>query len=151
VLTGVSMLHAEDIRIIDLFIGVLGFICFNLSYAILAIKSCPKLVQIASWIITVLLILLFLWLRIEPSRAPSVIALIIKNILPSVIIVMFCGWLILVGCVYLFRYQVLYTDSHIRDNYYDQLQINADHFEKINLITSDQVNLQGVFSASCLL
>lgn len=137
------MLHINKISAIAVSIGILSFICFNLSYAISSLHSCPIVIKILTWGFSILLSILFMKLCMQSSRNLSVLELIIKNIIPSIIIVVICGWMIFVSLVYLFQYQVLYTDSHVRKNFYEQIQLQEDQFENINLVTSDHVNLQG--------
>lgn len=136
------MNHISNTKVIGITIGILSFLCFNISYAILSIHSCPVIMKMAAWVISICLCILFLKLCIPTKRNLSLMELI-KNIIPFLIIVVICGWLILISLVYLFRYQVLYTDSHISKNYYERIQMQEEHFENVNIVTADHVNLQG--------
>ncbi len=68
---------------------------------------------------------------------------LVKSIMPSLIIVIICGWLILICLVYFFRYQVLYTDSHRSKNYFERIQMQDEQFENVDIVTVDHINLQG--------
>jgi Alpha/Beta hydrolase family of unknown function (DUF1234). len=140
---GVTMLQIGNINVAAILIGVLSFICINLSYAILSLHSCPRVTKFISWGISLFLGILGLIICVQTTRTLSILERIINYILPSIIISAICGWLILLSMVYIFRYQVLYTNSRIRKNVHEQIQMQEDQFEKINLVTSDQVNLNG--------
>ncbi len=137
------MFHIDIVNVIAIFIGIFSFMCFNLSYAILAFHSCQKKIKIMSWSLSILSSIMYLKLCIHSPKALSVSALIVRNIIPSIAIVLICGWLILVSLAYLFQYQVLYTDSHIRKDFYEHIKKQVNKFEDINLITPDQIDLQG--------
>jgi alpha-beta hydrolase superfamily lysophospholipase len=81
-------------------------------------------------------------LCVHTKRDLSLLELV-KNIIPSLVIVVICGWLILIILIYILRYQVLYTDSHISKNYYEKIQAQEEQFENVNIVTADHINLQG--------
>lgn len=110
----------NDIKVLAITIGVLSFLCFSISYAILSLHSCPIQTKMVSWGISICLCILFLMLCIHTKRDLSVPELV-KNIISSFIVVLICGWLFLISLVYLFRYQVLYTNSHITEYYYERI------------------------------
>lgn len=141
-----NMLYADTsltTYALAILIGILSFICFNISYSLFSLHSCPMVIKITSCVVSVLLGLLFLGISTQTASSSAAIPLIILKVLTCIIIVTLCGWLTLIGFVYLFKYQVLYTDSHLRDEYYARIQMQEDKFENIKLITYDKVKLQG--------
>lgn len=136
------MNHIINIKAIVIMIGILCFLCFNISYGMQSIHSCPIIIKMVSWGISILLCVLFLALSIPTKKDLSLLELG-KKILPSLLIIVIYGWMILISLVYFFRYQILYTDSHSSKNFYERIQMQEENFEDINLVTADHRNLQG--------
>lgn len=129
-------------NLICVLIGICAFISVNIAYAMSKVQEfismfgvtliiIPSVLTIAS---IVLIGLSYRWNVKKEFR--------LKNIFKYVVVVMVGGWILLVGCIYFFRQEVLYTNSSVRQELFNKIQ-SQDNFEKINIKVDSDVVLQG--------
>lgn len=133
------MNYIEINKVLAIIIGILSFLCFSISYAILSFHSCPIIMKMVSWGISICLCVLFLKFCIQTKSDVALLDLV-KNIISSIIIVLICGWLILLCLVYLFRYcgsstgtqnsEKLFSDAATIYDYF----ANRDDINKNNIV-----------------
>lgn len=130
-------------NIIIIIIGILCFLCFNFSYVLTTLHGLPGFLPIAAWSLSVILLLIFLGLSIGKAGDVETFLSKVRYIVLVLCSSLVGGWLILVSLIYLFPYQVLYTDSKIREKKYEIIQEHKEQFEEIRIKTSDNITLQG--------
>lgn len=130
------------LNLICIFTGLCAFISGNAAYAMSTIQEFVGMFGVMLIIIPgvltaafiVLISLSYRWNVKKGSRLKN----IFKYVFPAVV----GGWILMVGCIYFFREEVLYTNSPVRQTLSKKIDMQ-DNFEKINIKVDSDITLQG--------
>lgn len=122
--------------------GICAFISVNIAYAMSTVQEFISMFGVILIIIPcvltvsfiVLISLSYKWNVKKESR--------LRNILKYVFSVTVGGWILLVGCFYFFREEVLYTNSPVRQELLNKID-SQDNFKKISIKVESDIFLQG--------
>lgn len=129
-------------KLICILTGIFAFISVNIAYAMSKIQEFISRFGIILIIIPCVLLAAFITLISMSHRWNVKKESRVKNILKYVFVVMFGGWTVLVGCVYFFSEEVLYTNSPVNQELLNKIQ-SQDNFEKISIKVESDISLQG--------
>jgi predicted alpha/beta hydrolase family esterase len=122
--------------------GSCAFAGFGLSYASFTIYSLDNLLKAALAIISASFLALFIaTVYISAGRYAKKMTKI-RNVLIYTAAAAVGGWLLTAGGIWLLRYEVLYTNSPVRQDLFTQVRQQKD-FEKISIAVQGDITLRG--------
>ncbi len=122
--------------------GSFVFTGFSLSYASFTIYSLDNLLKAAFVIISAVFLMLFAAMAYKSAGRHSNKLLKIRSIMIYTVAAAAAGWLLMAGGVWLLRYEVLYTNSPLKQESFIRVR-QEDDFEKISITVQEDVTLRG--------
>lgn len=129
-------------KLICIFVGICAFISVNIAYAMSRIQEFISKFKVILIFIPSLLIVAFILLIILSYKWNAKKESRLKDIFKYIVIVLAGGWILLVGSIYFFREEVMYTNSPIRQELFNKVQ-HEDNLEKISIPIDKNITLQG--------
>jgi uncharacterized protein len=127
---------------ITVFIGWITFFSFNISYALLTLRSFVAISKTIILFVPLIFLIAFVTAAWVLARSYEKRPSKIKSIISLGFIVILGGWTLLSSVLYFSEHHVLYTNSPVSKKYYKKIQ-QQDDFEKILITTTDGITLQG--------
>lgn len=130
------------LNLICILTGICAFISVNIAYAMFKVQEFISmfgviLILIPSVLTAAFIVLISLSYRWNVKKESR-----LKNIIKYVFVVTVGGWILLVGCIYFFKEEILYTNSPVRQELFNKIQ-PQDNFEKIIIKVESDISLQG--------
>lgn len=120
-------------NLICIITGLFAFISVNIAYALSKVQEFISKFGLILIIIPLILIAAFIVLLSLSNKWNEKKEHIHKNIIKYVFGVTLGGWVLLAGCIYFFREEVLYTNSPVRQALLNKID-HQDSFEKISIM-----------------
>lgn len=127
--------------------GLFSFLGFNIYYALSSFESFNTILKDMLLVVSAILLALFAAFVFLSSREYTTKISKLRYILISTFTFIIGGWIILTASVYLFRYDVLYTNSPVSQQSLDSM-LDLNNFEKIHIVTPSSIVLEGYLAAN---
>ncbi|MCX7710075.1 MAG: alpha/beta hydrolase [Clostridia bacterium] len=131
------------IVLISVIPGIIAFLGFNLFYAVYSIFGFSLILKTVLLILSLAFLSVFILGLVALARTKTTTRERIKYIGTITLAAIICGWITLIGVVYIMKYDVFYSNSSIRPKLSKQIQQKPENFEKIAIKTPDKIMLQG--------
>lgn len=129
-------------NLICILTGICAYISVNIAYAMSTVQEFISMFGVTLIIIPCVLTVSFIVLISLSYRWNAKKESRLRNIIKYVFFVSVGGWILLVGCIYFFREEVLYTNSPVRQELFYKMH-SQDNFKEISIKADNDIFLQG--------